>query len=226
MVLGETGVGKSHSLKSLKPEETFVIQAIRKDLPWKGSRKQYKPFSWIKDESGVVVGAEGNVFASRDYDAIKQMIALIDKGQTVKNLVLDDIIFCMTGENMDKAMIKGYDKYTEIGSNFATLFLDLAELKRDDLNVIVLSHSTQEGDREEMMLTGKMIKEKFNIVGMMTTVLKSIKRVNGDEEYYAFTTRNSGYDFVKSPEGMFPSKEIPNDMAEVLNCMDKYYNED
>lgn len=226
MVLGETGVGKSFSLRTLNPEETFIIQAVRKDMPWKGSRKHYKPFNWVKDESGKVVGAEGNVFASRDYDAIKQMIQIIDKGSKTKNLILDDIVFCMTGENMAKAMVKGYDKYTEIGSNFANLFLDLAELKRDDLNIIILSHSTTEGDREEMMLTGKMIKEKFNIVGMMTTVLKSIKRINGEEEYYAFTTRNNGYDFVKSPEGMFPNREVPNDMQYVMECMDKYYNED
>ena len=39
LILGESGVGKSTSLRNLNPEETFIICTTSKPLPWKGWKK-------------------------------------------------------------------------------------------------------------------------------------------------------------------------------------------
>ena len=40
-IVGETGTGKSTSIKHLNPEETYIINVAKKELPFKGSEKLY-----------------------------------------------------------------------------------------------------------------------------------------------------------------------------------------
>ena len=37
----ETGTGKSTAIKHLNPEETYIINVAKKELPFKGSEKLY-----------------------------------------------------------------------------------------------------------------------------------------------------------------------------------------
>ena len=41
LVMGESGSGKTTSLRTLDPTTTFVIDADRKGLSWRGWRKNY-----------------------------------------------------------------------------------------------------------------------------------------------------------------------------------------
>ena len=45
LVLGESGAGKSTSLRTLNPKETFIISTTSKPLPWRGWKKNYTKFS-------------------------------------------------------------------------------------------------------------------------------------------------------------------------------------
>lgn len=40
-VMGESGSGKTTSLRNLNPEETYIIDADKKGLSWRGWKKQY-----------------------------------------------------------------------------------------------------------------------------------------------------------------------------------------
>ena len=40
-IVGETGTGKSTAIKHLNPEETYIINVAKKELPFKGSEKLY-----------------------------------------------------------------------------------------------------------------------------------------------------------------------------------------
>ena len=44
VILGSSGNGKSSSIKSLDPKETFIINVLNKNLPFKGSKKK-TPFA-------------------------------------------------------------------------------------------------------------------------------------------------------------------------------------
>ncbi len=41
LVYGESGSGKTTSLRTLDPERTFIVDADRKGLSWRGWKKQY-----------------------------------------------------------------------------------------------------------------------------------------------------------------------------------------
>lgn len=41
IILGDTGCGKSTSIKSLNPNETVIINVLGKRLPFKGSNSMY-----------------------------------------------------------------------------------------------------------------------------------------------------------------------------------------
>ena len=41
LIMGESGSGKTTSMRNLKPEETFYIDADKKGLSWKGWKEQY-----------------------------------------------------------------------------------------------------------------------------------------------------------------------------------------
>lgn len=40
-VVGDSGTGKSTSISTLDPKTTYLINVLRKDLPFKGSRTLY-----------------------------------------------------------------------------------------------------------------------------------------------------------------------------------------
>ena len=52
-IVGESGTGKSTSLRNLNPEETFIISTTGKPLPFKGYKKKYVP---MKIEGKIVTG--------------------------------------------------------------------------------------------------------------------------------------------------------------------------
>ena len=49
-VCGESGTGKSTSLRNLNPEETFIISTTAKPLPFRGWKKNYKHLNFYKYE--------------------------------------------------------------------------------------------------------------------------------------------------------------------------------
>ena len=42
-IAGDTGSGKSTSIKNLNPQETFIVSIIGKPLPFPGYKKKYIP---------------------------------------------------------------------------------------------------------------------------------------------------------------------------------------
>jgi predicted kinase len=80
LVMGESGSGKSTSVKSLDPKETIVFNILGKRLPFKGSAANYN------DENK-------NIFKIEKYDTILTYLDSINtKKPEVKNIVIDDKI--------------------------------------------------------------------------------------------------------------------------------------
>ena len=45
MIIGSSGSGKSSSLRKVDPKTSFLFQAIRKPLPFKGARETWSEIS-------------------------------------------------------------------------------------------------------------------------------------------------------------------------------------
>jgi len=215
IVMGESGTGKSTSIRNLNPKETFIINVMNKPLPFRGYKQNYVRLS--SD------GADGNYYSSDSYDNISRVIKLIELKRTeIKTLIIDDFQYLMASEFMSRALERGYDKFSEIGKHAFDL-LKLLPTLRDDLDIFILTHSEpNENGKMKIKTIGKMLDEKITIEGMYSMVLQT-ELMNGN---YSFITQGDARHIAKSPMGMFEDRNIPNDLAFVKSKMDQYYNED
>lgn len=215
LIIGESGTGKSTSLRDLEPKETFIINVLNKPLPFKGFKKHYIKLS--------PDGSTGNYYASDDYSTIIKVIKLVsEKRPDIKNLIIDDWQYTMGNEFMRRATETGFTKFTEIGQHAWSIIRTLINC-RDDLFCFVLSHSDSDAHgRMKCKSIGKMLDEKITIEGMFTVVLHT-QIMDGN---YRFLTQNDGSYIAKSPMGMFEDKYIDNSLAYVRGKMTHYFNED
>lgn len=206
LILGESGTGKSTSIESLDPKETFILQTIKKPLPFKNS---YKLRTTKED---------GNRFISSDYQTIISIFNWIDKSK-FKTLIVDDFQYILANEFMQRATERGFDKFTEMAQKYYNIIMAASNL-RDDLTVIFMSHLERKDDGSEKVKTiGKLLDEKITVEGLFTIVLTT--RVEQSE--YFFETQNNGRNTTKSPRGMFKESKIPNDLSIVTKAINEYY---
>lgn len=218
IIMGESGTGKSTSIRTLDPSETFIINVLNKPLPFRGYKKNYEKI--VLDENGT---SKGNYYSSKNYDAIHKVLRHINtKRPEIKTIILDDFQYLMADEFMARALEKGYDKFSLMGKNAYDLLQALPTL-RDDLDIFILTHSeANEAGKMKFKTIGKMLDEKIVIEGMYCMVLQT-ELTDGK---YAFVTQGDARNIAKSPMGMFEDKKIPNDLAYVKSKMHTYYNED
>ena len=218
-VVGNSGSGKSTSLRNLNPESTFIINVAGKSLPAKGSMKKY-PLG-IKPSEG------GRHLISKNAGQIAQVVQYISENRSdIKNIVIDDAGYVQGFDVMDNAKKKGYDKWTDNALNFM-LIIDAAKAARHDLRVIFLFHTeVGKDDRLKIKTTGAMLDNVIYLDGLFTVNLEAKVLREGDETKFVFDTQADPYSTRKSPAGMFPSEHIPNDLGYVVNQLEKYYYED
>ena len=74
MILGDSGTGKTTSLETLDPKETFIICSDEKSLPFKGWKKRYQTtFS----NTGKLDLQNTNLFNTTDVKTIKVLLEKI-----------------------------------------------------------------------------------------------------------------------------------------------------
>lgn len=206
LVLGESGSGKTTSLRNLDPANTLLIQAISKPLPFKA-----KGWKLHSKEAPA-----GNMFVT---DNAQQIIALMRKTSR-KVIVIDDWNLLMTNEFMRRSTETGYQKFSDIGRSAWDVMTAAASLP-EDVRVYMLGHvSTDETGHIRARTIGKLLDEKCPVESMFTIVLRTLV-VNGN---YLFSTHNNGQDTCKSPISMFADDHIENDLALVDEVVFQYYD--
>jgi len=222
LIIAESGCGKSTAIENLKPEETFIINVANKPLPFKGWKKKYAPFD-IATKKGNIA----SVSKPTDIEAVLKIIN--NERKDIKNIVIDDFQYMSAFEYFGRATEKGYEKFTQMGAALAHIS-KLPILMRDDLMVFYLTHSEEatdlEGKRRVKAKTiGKMVDEKLTLEGLFSIVLfGKVKKNDKGEMRYIFETQNNGENTCKSPKGMFPGFEIPNDLQYVREAIIAYEN--
>ncbi|MBS9442453.1 ATP-binding protein [Photorhabdus heterorhabditis] len=209
LILGESGTGKSTSLRNLNPADCLLVQTVRKPLPFKSTLWKL----WDREKP------ETSVFISDKYSHIEGAI-IKAHSYGKKIVIIDDFQYVMANEFMRRSDEKSFDKFTEIGSHAWNIIDKAINGTPDDLRIYFLSHTeeTQTG-KVKIKTIGKMLDEKITIEGMFTIVLRTIVK----DDNYLFSTRNNGYDTVKSPMGMFDKHEIENDLAVIDETICHYY---
>lgn len=214
LIIGESGSGKSTSIRNLDPASTYLISCVGKVPPIKGAKKKYKP------------GKGGNFFKSKNSEEVCQVMhAISDTRPEIKTIIIDDVQYIMSNEYMEKALEKGYDKYSRLAKNMYDVLITPERL-RDDLTVVYLAHSVDENAngyvKTKMKTIGKMLDNAITVEGLFTVVLLAGNYKDESGLHYVFLTQNDGTSTAKSPIGMFESISIDNDLAVVLDKIKEY----
>lgn len=207
-IMGESGSGKTTSMRNLNPETTLYIDCDKKGLSWKGWKNQYNT-------------ANKNYIRTDLVQMVMNALQKADKEWTDKKVVVVDTINgLMVADEMRRSKEKGYDKWVDLAACVWDLVCYAHEL-REDLTVIFTAHTQTDHDEAGYMFTriktsGKKL-DKICLESKFTTVLLS-KCVDGT---YKFETQANN-STAKSPMGAFDSPEIENDIVEVIKALEEF----
>lgn len=209
LIMGESGSGKTTSMRNLPPEETFYIDCDKKGLSWKGWREQYSK-------------EKGNYMQTSDAKQVMTLLTKISQEQPqFKYVVIDTLNWIMIDDEFNRMREKGYDKWQDMAYSIIGI-ISLANVLRNDLTIIFITHSQTERDENtgatftRVKTSGKKI-DKIGLESKFTTVLLS--RCN--EGKYVFET-NSNNSTAKTPMGAFESDTIDNDIVKVIEALKEY----
>ena len=220
-IVGESGTGKSTSLRNLNPEETFIISTTGKPLPFRAWKKKYIP---IKIEGKNV---SGNYYVSSKWDQILKILQIIDKMMPqIKQVIIDDFQYVLSYEFVDRATEVGYTKFSELAQH-AMEILRYSEKMRYDCKMIFLTHSENVGDNVNpkfvIKTVGKLLSEKVTLEGLFTYIFfTKVSEGDSGRMEYKLITNNDGTCVAKTSFGMFEDLEIDNDLNEIIHVIDAY----
>lgn len=235
LVLAPSGFGKSTSiggseplgLKGLNPEETFIITATSKPLPFKGSNKIYKICNPLQPPNKE----NGNRFISNNgEDVAKAINFVVQNRPEIKNLVIDDSNYIMQDYYMANAMKKGYDVFKKIGEFMDKIFTAMES--SHTVNFIMMAHYEEYKDSSNDTLSyryktvGKMTQDYITPEGKFDIVLfgKQTYDEQNKQVTKQFVTNFDGQFPSKSAPGMFEDLYIPNDLGVIVDKVNEYYN--
>lgn len=209
-IMGESGSGKTTSMRELDPKTTFYIDCDKKGLSWKGWRDQYG----FEKKNYMATDVIGTV------DNILDKINTQENMKHIKVVVIDTLNGLMVADEVRRMHEKGYDKWQDLAQCVWELIDKLYTL-RADLTVIVVCHSQTQKDEDGYVFTriktsGKKL-DKLCVESKLTTVLYAVAK---DGEYVFQTHANNST--AKTPMGAFEADEIPNNIVDVLKALNEY----
>lgn len=204
LILGESGSGKSASLRNFKKGDVGVMNVAGKPLPFKTDIVPYNVSKKAKEKN------------TDRYTLIKSVI----KKSSVNAFVIDDSQYLMAFDSFDKAKETGYGKFTDMAVSFEKLIEFCINEIADDKTVYFLHHcETTDTGKQKAKTIGKMLDSQLTIEGLFAIVLFCVT----DGQTHKFITQSDGTTTAKSPMEMFET-EIDNDLKFVDERIREYYN--
>jgi len=196
LILGESGSGKTTSLRNFDPNDIVFLNVSAKALPFKGR--------FTIERKGAT------------YSKIAEALA----SNVVNTYVIDDSNYLMAFDSFDKAKETGYTKFTDMAKNFYDMLKFIIEKTPDDTIVYLMAHTEQSEvtGKIKMKTIGKMLDSQLTVEGLFTIVLMA----EADQGNYHFITHSDGTNTCKSPMGMFEDK-IDNDLKFVDDTIREYW---
>lgn len=210
VIMGNSGAGKSTSLRNLNPEDCLLIQTVAKPLPFPNA-KEWKPFD-KESKSGSVICTNKSKLICRYVRNIKAI--------NRKTIIIDDAQYVMAFQMMQRASEKSYDKFVEIGVSMFEILEAVVEAP-EDVTVYILTHSDENeyGMNAKVKTVGKMLDKVICFEGLFSICLRAVRDSDGE---YIFQTQSVDNSTAKSPMGLFKETE-PNDLAQLDKQIRLYF---
>lgn len=196
LILGESGSGKSTSLRNFSPDEVVIYNVAGKPLPFRG-------------------GVKFNRADNAGYNTILKNMGK----KSFKRYVIDDSQYLLCFELFDRSTETGYTKFTEMALHFYNLVQYVIRKMPIDCIVYFLHHTEETDGKVRAKTIGKMLNEKLTVEGLFSIVLMA-QNVDGK---HVFVTQSDGRSTVKTPMDMFEESEIDNDLKLVDTTIREYY---
>ncbi len=197
LVLGESGSGKSASLRNFQKDDILVLNVASKPLPFRNKNK-------------IKMADKAN------YDMIKQ----VAKSGKALSYVVDDANLIMTFEAFKRAKETGFTKFTEMGCDYESMVRFIIEETPKDTIVYLNQHTdTDENGKIKAKTIGKMLDSMLTVESLFTIVLHCVN----DAGTHKFVTNSRGESTAKTPMEMFETNEIDNDLKLVDDAIREYY---
>ena len=194
LIMGESGSGKSASLRNFEPGEIGILNVASKPLPF---RKKLPKV----DNAG--------------YQKIEKALA----NPSLKAYAIDDSQYLMAFEMFAKAKETGYGKFTDCAKRFYDLIQTVIRKTPDDCIVYFLHHIDKSDDGHIKAKTqGKMLDNQLTLEGLFSIVLLCTT----DGKSHKYITQSDGFSTAKSTMEMF-DMEIDNDLKFVDTKIREYY---
>ena len=200
LIMGESGSGKSASLRNFAPNEISVFNVTSKPLPFKQGKTKIPKID------------------NATYADIANALAKPNK----RAYVIDDAGYLLSFEMFKRANETGYTKFTEMAKNFFDMLDFINTQLPSDIIVYITMHTEDDSEmhKTKAKTIGKMIDQNLNLEGLFTIVLRAMQTEDG----YKFITRDDRVSTAKTPMGMFENDTIDNDLKEVDRIIREYYD--
>jgi len=196
-ILGDSGSGKSTSLRNLTKEDVNVISVTGKELPFKTDITVYHP---------------------RSYEDVIKAVDSASK----PIVVIDDANYLMSNFEFATINEAGYGKFARNALGMVNVFKSIID-KESDQTFYIMAHTEQSDDGKlHFKTTGKMVSEKYNPAGITNIVLEAAYDDQADA--FVFHTKADGRG-IKAPMGMFTKASIPNDLKAINTQITEYFKE-
>lgn len=199
LIIGESGSGKTTSLRNFEPNEIGVFSVSSKPLPFRKKLPVMKPATY------------------------QSMYKAWERGRAENHLrkvyAIDDSSLLMTFSSFSRAKETGYGKFTDFALDFYNLVQYVITKLPDDVLVYFLHHMERtDAGTLKAKTVGKMLDNQLTLEALFTIVL--FAQTDGKDHW--FVTQSDGFTTAKSPMDMFPEK-IDNDLKAVDSIIREYY---
>ncbi len=194
LILGESGSGKSCSLRNFEKEDVAIYNVAGKPLPFKKQLNKADNVTYTQIKSNIQKG-------------------------NFKTYVIDDSQYLMAFESFARAKETGWTKNIDLATNFKNLIQFVIKNTSEDTIVYFLHHTelTSAGKIKAKTL-GQMLDNQLTVEGLFSIVLLCVAESDG----HYFITNSDGTTTCKSPMEMFEAK-IDNDLKLVDQTIREYY---
>lgn len=193
LVEGDSGSGKSSSLRNFDVDELGIFNVMGKPLPF---RKR---------------------LLMADHSRYENIVHSL-KNNTMRVYVVDDAGYLMSLENFARAKETGYTKFTDMAMKFEQLIEAATQTDPNTVVYLFMHIDRDEQGRAKPKTIGRMLDNQFNIAGACPIVIESTIQ----DGKHVFVTKGDGFNGAKAPMGMLPDV-MDNDLRAVDDAIREYW---